>query len=97
MIEYAIGATQTVLGASTVTKFTPEAYHNRWMLQKLSGGLYSFVSGPSTSVDLGFCVKNSDSIILDGPAIFYLATGGQTTTVQILISYTQGKENFESF
>lgn len=91
LIIYGLGATQIVLGASTVTTLQPAAYHSKWMFKKLSGGSYAVVEGTTYSVSQGYMIGETEVIQIQGPAKFFLACSGITTTIQVMVGYSQGK------
>ena len=88
-----IGATQLVLGLSTIFRFRAGDFVQWQRLEYLSGGSLEIVKGASTNGTgwgTGYLMGTTEAIEFNGPATFYLAAKGATCIAQLLIGYTSG-------
>lgn len=95
-----VGATTFSLAAGITTSsayIPPTAYLISTRISYVSGGTLLLI-GTDTGVTLASAtLAASDiyqvpttTIVLEGPAPFYLAAGGATTTVSLLFNFSQG-------
>lgn len=88
---YLVGATQIVLGASTVTTMSAGSFEQGFSLKKVGTSFsLELTAGPSFGIGTGYPVADEDRVNVCGPAQFFLATNGVTGTVAITRTYSDG-------
>lgn len=92
-----VGATQLVVGVSSILKVQPSAYSFGYNLKLFSGSSLEFVNSCATLTGTGatgwgtgYLIGSSESVTFDGPATFYLAATGATAVVHCLMGKTAG-------
>ena len=88
---YLVGATQIVIGASTVVEMTAGSFENGFILKKIGTSFtIELTDGLSFGVGTGYPIANTEVIEVAGPAQFFIACNGVTGTVAIARSYSDG-------
>lgn len=91
---YKMGATVISFGTSTAIQIFPSAGVNGWMVKKQSGATLSIVSGTGFSAAQGYIMGDTEVVDIRGPATFFLAAGGATITVALIMKYSSGTSLF---
>lgn len=92
---YALGATLISVGLSATVRVVPPAGCNGGFFKIAvssvgNSGLLAIVQGISSIASQGYVLGDGEAISMSGPAIFYLAASGATTTVALCQTYSQG-------
>ena len=88
---YLVGATQVVIGASTVLTVTAGSFENGVMLKKVGTSFsIELTAGESFGIGTGYPIANREVIEISGPAQFFLACSGVTGTIAFARAYSDG-------
>lgn len=86
---YLLGATQIVLGASTITQFNAGSFLQGFLLKKVTTGVTVMIV-PGITAEIGYPIADNEVIAVGGPANFFLATQGATATVALTHAFSAG-------
>lgn len=87
---YQLGATIISFGTSTAIQIYPGRGLNAWSFKKLSGATLAIVQGTGFSAAQGYIMGDTEVFNVSGPATFFLAAGGATVTVGLVMGYSNG-------
>lgn len=88
---YGMQATLMVIGnGATALPVSPPAHCNGHILRYNSGGSLAIVSGIGFTSSQGYLLGTTEQIITTGPAQFFLAAGGATSTAQVIFQFSSG-------
>lgn len=88
--SYMLGVTTISFGTSTAIQILPGKGVNGWSFKKLSGATLAIVNGTGFSSAQGYIMGDTEVFNVSGPATFFLAAGGATVTVGLVMSRTAG-------
>ncbi len=89
---FQLGVTNVVVGLSALTQVIPSRGVNGWMFKVAGGGTLAIANGSSAAngFSTGYVLGAGEVVSLSGPATFFLACAGATTTVSAVASYSAG-------
>lgn len=98
-VKFTIAEKTTVVG-TTPQAFTPLPCQEGWLIkyQALGGtleflgstGLFQGLSYPVKAYGSGYLMDVGEALSIDGPAAFYMASGGTTSAIQVIRTLTAG-------
>ena len=91
---YKLGATIIAMTSAANVQVMPSAGVNGWIIKKFSGATLAIVNGISAASSAGYVLGDTEQVVINGPATFFLAAGGATAVASLVMKYSSGTSLF---